>query len=248
MPGTTGGRVLGIDEAGRGSFVGPLVVGGFLVEAPRLDDLVPAGAADSKTLTPKARELAYAALGRVGEMHSVELSPATIDRHVVRGALNELEARAFADLVRATQPDVVYLDACDPNARRFGAAVRRRAGTDARIVARHKADRDFPVVGAASIVAKVRRDRAVAELARALGETLGSGYPSDPATVDCVRRLTAGGAEAPSWVRASWATMQRIMPARPARSLEAFGDDGRGGPRVRRGPVQPPRGAEPGDR
>ena len=232
-----GRRILGIDEAGRGSFLGPLVVGGFLVEEDRLAELRPAGARDSKLLSATARERTLETLRSIGEARTIRVSAAEVDRHVHRGKLNDLEAEAFGSLVRDLEPDVVYVDACDPNARRFGREVRRRSRTNARIVARHKADRDLPVVGAASIVAKVERDRAVAELAASLGAVVGSGYPSDRVTIEFVRATLATGAPPPAWLRASWSTMQRIIPARPARSLEEFSDDRRGGPRLRRGPV-----------
>jgi ribonuclease HII len=202
--------------------VGPLIVGGFCLSADRLPELVALGARDSKQLTPGARERVFAGLGALGTQVHVVLSPRTVDRAVHRGRLNELEVDAFAQIVREIAPDVAYVDACDTNERRFGARVARLAGGTARIIARHHADRDFPVVGAASVVAKVRRDRAVARLRERLGVDLGSGYPSDDRTVRCVRAVLADGAPVPSWVRGSWATMQRVKPRRPARTLDAF--------------------------
>jgi len=198
------------------------VVGAFVASEDRLPDVVAAGARDSKLLSPVARERTYDALLEIGEARSVELPPSEIDRHVAHHGLNDLEATAFARLVRELGPDVAYVDACDPNARRFGRLVSVRAGVPARVVARHKADRDLPIVGAASVVAKVRRDRAIAALAARLGEDVGSGYPSDPATVEFVRAALRGGTDRPDWLRASWATMERIIPARPARPLEEF--------------------------
>ena len=215
-------RVLGIDEAGRGSLVGPLVVGGFCVSADRLDDLVALGAKDSKLLTPRARERVFAGLDSLGTRAEVVLSPRTVDRAVSRGGLNDLEAEAFGRLIRELAPDVAYVDACDPNERRFGLRVARLAGGTARVIARHHADRDFPVVGAASIVAKVQRDRALARLRAKLGEELGSGYPSDSRTIRFARAVLADGSAVPSWMRGSWATMQRVKPRRPARTLDGF--------------------------
>ncbi len=150
------------------------------------------------------------------------LRPRTIDRHVVRGELNLLEAQAFARIVRVAAADVAVVDACDANAARFGRRVAGLSGRDCRVVARHHADRDDPVVGAASIVAKVRRDRAIARLSRRLDRPLGSGYPSDPRTVAVVRAAVAGAQPLPEWIRGSWATVQRVKPARPARRLEEF--------------------------
>lgn len=216
-------QVLGIDEAGRGSLFGPLVVGGFLVASDRLEALRTAGARDSKALSPAARERVYAKLGALGQVRSVTLPPSTVDRFVARGALNELEAGAFARLVRLLRPDVAVVDACDTNAARFGRSVARRSGPGVRILARHHADRDHPVVGAASIVAKVRRDRALARLAKELRAEIGSGYPSDPKTVDFARRTLAGGGDVPPWMRGSWATVQRVKPPAPAFPLESFG-------------------------
>ena len=188
----------------------------------RIPTLVGAGARDSKALSPGARSTVYRRLASVGERRSVALAPKTIDRYVERGRLNELEAEAFARLVRALRPDVAYVDACDVDAARFGRSVAERSGGHVRVVARHHADRDDPVVGAASIVAKVRRDRAIARLARSLDASIGSGYPSDRRTIDFARRALADGGPVPPWMRGSWATVQRVKPARPARTLDAF--------------------------
>lgn len=221
-PATGAERILGLDEAGRGSLVGPLVVGGFCVSSDRLDELVATGAKDSKALSPAARERIFAALAPVGSRDTVVLSPRRVDRAVEKGRLNTLEAEAFARLIREHDPDIAYVDACDPDERRFGRTVARLAGGSSRVVAHHHADRDVPAVGAASIVAKVCRDRALARLRTTLGEELGSGYPSDPKTVAFARAFLSDGTAVPPWMRRSWGTMQRVMPRRPARTLEGF--------------------------
>ena len=202
--------------------MGPLVVGGFCLPADRIEELVALGAKDSKALTPRARERVFGGLGALGTLGAVVLSPRTVDRAVVHGRLNDLEAETFARLIRELAPDVAYVDACDPNEHRFGLRVSRLAGGSTRVVARHHADRDYPVVGAASIVAKVRRDRALARLREELGDDLGSGYPSDRRTIEFVRSVLADGRPVPPWVRGSWATMQRVKPRRPARTLDGF--------------------------
>jgi len=203
--------------------VGPLVVGGFCLHADRLPELVALGARDSKRLTPLARERVFAGLDALGTQAHVVLSPRVVDQAVRRGRLNDLEVEAFARIVRELAPDVAFVDACDPNERRFGARVALRSGGTVRVIARHHADRDYPIVGAASVVAKVRRDRAIARLRARLGEELGSGYPSDHRTIRFVRAALAEDAAVPPWVRGSWATMQRVKPRRPARTLDGFG-------------------------
>jgi ribonuclease HII len=215
-------RILGIDEAGRGSVLGPLVVGGFLVRSDRLEELRASGACDSKEISAVEREQVYAKLPTIGECRSVVLTPREIDRFVAHGRLNELEARAFGALVRELTPDVARVDACDTDVRRFARAVAHWADSRAHVVASHHADRDDVVVGAASIVAKVRRDRAIDRLRRRLGTEIGSGYPSDDRTVEFLREHLAHTAVHPPWVRSEWATMQRVKPERPGPTLEAF--------------------------
>lgn len=219
---TSDSLILGLDEAGRGSLIGPLVVGGFALRADRLDSLVAAGVRDSKQLSPERRETVYAALGRLGRRFSVPLPPSVVDAHVRRGRLNHLEAEVFGRLVRRAGPSAVYVDACDPVAERFGREVLSWARLDIPIVSEHRADETYPVVAAASIVAKVRRDRAVARLRSAVGERLGSGYPSDELTCAFVREILRTGAPAPPWVRQSWRTMRRLKPRPVAPTLESF--------------------------
>ena len=217
-------RVLGIDEAGRGSVLGPLVVGGYLVDSDREAELRSIGARDSKLLTRERRNEVHTALGPVGRRRAIAIAPREIDRWVARGELNLLEAEVFARLVRELEPEVVRVDACDPDARRFGVLVRRLSGRSRPVIARHHADRDDPVVGAASIVAKVERDRRIARLRDRLGSEIGSGYPSDSRTIDFLRGVLERDPTArPSFVRWSWATMKRVKPARPAPTLETFG-------------------------
>jgi ribonuclease HII len=215
-------RIVGVDEAGRGSFVGPLVVGAFAVDDSAIDAVRACGARDSKQLSPSARDEVYAALGRLGTRASITLLPRVVDRAVCDGGLNELEADAFGDVIRKLGAEEARVDACDTNEARFGRRVARRAGPGVRVVARHHADRDDPVVGAASIVAKVRRDRAIATLRRTLGDTLGSGYPSDAQTITFVRQHLEQGGPAPIWLRASWSTMTRVKRTPPTVTLDRF--------------------------
>ncbi len=211
-----------MDEAGRGAWIGPLIVGAVAVASRGVDRLREAGARDSKELSPARRQEVYERIGQLGAIRSIELSPAEIDRSVARGRLNELEARAFGAILREFSPARAFVDACDADPRRFARRVSAEAGPGVRVVSRHHADRTYPLVGAASIVAKVRRDRAIVELAARLGCDIGSGYPSDARTVKFVTEHVRGGAARPAWLRESWAPTQRIIPVPPTRTLDAF--------------------------
>ena len=214
--------ILGLDEAGRGSWIGPLVVGGFLAPRSSLPGLVGIGVADSKRLSPGRRVELFRRLGALGRRFTVTLSPSQLDPWVRDGRLNELEAIAFARLVRRSRPCEVHVDACDPVAERFGTRIRELSGHPGAMDSRHRADVDLPAVSAASIVAKVTRDRAIERLRRSLGEEVGSGYPSDPATIRFVRAYLARPRAEAEWLRSSWAPTQRLMRERSARRLESF--------------------------
>jgi ribonuclease HII len=214
--------ILGVDEAGRGSLVGPLVVGGFLAPAGTMRELQELGVRDSKTLRPDRRAALLGELERRGRCLVRRIWPATIDEWVARGQLNQLEAREFGRVVRAANPERAYVDACDVVARRFGQRVLKTARSSADVIARHHADRDFTVVAAASIVAKVHRDRWIEQLEERLGEPVGSGYPSDPRTTRLVETVWARDGGPPPWVRRSWATTERLKLTPVAPRLEDF--------------------------
>lgn len=213
-------KVLGIDEAGRGSVLGPLVVGGFLTEQSRLNELSALGVRDSKLLSPNRREEIFDELQTVGERLAIPIPPLQVDAAVARGELNLLEAKAFAQLVSMTDAKEVYVDACDVRPGRFGRRVKAFAGTPARIVSAHHADRDRPIVSAASIVAKVCRDRAVSRLRFRLESDFGSGYPSDARTQRFVKDHLSATVERVSWLRYSWATVERLKPRPRLRTLD----------------------------
>jgi ribonuclease HII len=198
-------RVLGIDEAGRGCVFGPLVVAGFLVEHADDDTLRAAGAADSKALTAKRRDLARAALGALGTAFVRAIEPDAIDA----GNLNAHEEAAIVSIVREARPDVIFVDALghpSTTARTIERLAAEVAPIRARWTMEPKADATYPVVGAASIFAKTTRDaRLDAERAR-FGE-LGSGYPSDPETKAWIAAWARTGKPWPPFVRTRWATI-----------------------------------------
>ena len=196
-------RWTGVDEAGRGSVLGPMAVGAFTVDEARHAEVVATGVTDSKALSPRRREALVPLLEALGEAR-VRLVPAEA---IDRGNLNEIELDVIADLVREARPDVVWIDApCHP--RGIPAWIRRlraRLAHRPRIVVEPKADANYPLVGAASVHAKVARDAAV----RALGP-VGSGYPSDPVTRALLAGFLARGEPLPPWVRSRWGTLASL--------------------------------------
>ena len=203
--------------------LGPLVIGGFVAAPEVVDRLASEGVRDSKLLSPARRTQLFRRLAELGERRYLAFAPADVDRAVRLGRLNRLEAEGFARLIRTTRPDGVFLDACERNAERFGQEVAARARYSGPLDARNRADRDLPLVGAASIVAKVRRDAAIARLAATIPRPIGSGYPSDETTRDYLRETLAPGAEVPRWVRSSWRTTATVIAERTRTTLERYG-------------------------
>ena len=168
----------GIDEAGRGPMIGPMVICGVLIDSERLSELVQIGAKDSKTLSHSRRlKLKEKIKLVVSKMEIRYVSAADIDRLRKRTTLNEIEVAEFVSIARALKPQEIYLDAADVNADRFGEKIGNLSGLaskGAKIVSEHKADSKYPIVSAASIIAKVERDRAISEYHKKYGD-FGSG-------------------------------------------------------------------------
>jgi ribonuclease HII len=208
--------VAGVDEAGRGCVIGPLVVAGICVEIENLPQLVSLGVKDSKLLTPKKREELYPEILKLTVNHQIiKVPPAQIDKVVLSERklhkLNRLEAQIMAKIIQTLKPDEAYVDAADILEERFGRHVQECLKTKTKIFSEHKADNTYPVVSAASVIAKVERDREIAKLTVKYGD-FGSGYLTDEKTLGFLTKLLCRYGDYPSCVRKSWA------PARRAKS------------------------------
>lgn len=167
----------GVDEAGRGPIIGPLVMAAVAISD---DSQVPVGVADSKTLSPARREELYEQI--ILLPHEVAIvSAAEVDVAVEQGGLNWLEADHTVQLLSALQPAEAVLDCPSRNLQAYAEYVRERVPS-VEVHAQFKADEEHLCAAAASIVAKVVRDRLVAELREVAGVDFGSGYLTDPKT------------------------------------------------------------------
>jgi len=202
-------QICGIDEAGRGSMLGPLVIAGISLDKKNLRKLSSLGVKDSKKLSPKLRESLYKQIIKiVDDYYVAKISPKSIDASVKKHCLNGLEAKYMAKVVSKLNPDTSYVDSCDVNPQRFGKEISRLSDNH-KIKSYHHADSRFVVVSAASILAKVTRDRAIAKLRK--DYDLGSGYPSDSLTVKFVTKYYKKNHEMPNFVRKSWKPVQKIV-------------------------------------
>lgn len=198
----------GVDEAGRGPVLGPLVVGAVYVEDDA--ELREIGVKDSKKLTPKRREALYDQIIEIADGYSVvTLSAEEIDQQRARMSLNMIEMEMFREAVSKMPVIRVYADCPDVNEDSFSTGLSIRLNNTA-VTARHKADDTYPVVSAASIIAKVTRDRMLKDIAEEFGENIGSGYPSDPVTIAFIEKWIKEKGCTPRHTRNSWETVKNI--------------------------------------
>ena len=201
--------VCGVDDAGRGSVLGPLVIAGISIEQKNIKQLVKIGVKDSKQLSPQLREKLYEQiLSLVEGYHVAKIPPKTIDKSVSKNLLNQLEANYMAKVIKKLQANSSYVDSCDVNPKRFGLYISNLAKTG-KIISSHHADRKYPVVSAASIIAKVNRDREIEKLRK--NHTLGSGYPSDPKTMKFIKEWVSQNGDVPVFVRKSWKPVKILL-------------------------------------
>ena len=201
-------KICGIDDAGRGSMIGPLVIAGITIEKKNLKKLKSLGVRDSKKLTRKSREILYKKIIKnVDDYYVVKIPPKTIDHSVFKHNLNHLEAKNMAKIVTKLNPAVSYVDSCDVDYKRFGKEI-SLLSSKAKIKSYHHADSRFVAVAAASIIAKVSRDRAIHRLNKNFD--LGSGYPSDKKTIKSIKKLLSNN-KSESFIRFSWKPVQKII-------------------------------------
>lgn len=207
--------IAGVDEAGKGAVLGPLVVAALA--APDWGAVREFGRRDSKALTPRQRESLYDDIVASLPFAVVELTAPEIDGARRNESMNAIVAGAHASAVRrlvllGLSISVVYLDACDVREGRYATDVGHRMGGGISVLASHRADSTIPIVAAASIVAKVSRDRAIEALSAEYGP-IGSGYPSDPVTRRYIESLLVERGPLPPLVRATWRTVSSRRPA-----------------------------------
>ncbi|MDP6640908.1 MAG: ribonuclease HII [Nitrososphaerales archaeon] len=206
--------IMGLDEAGRGSIIGPLLIGGVVIEKSKLDQLSKIGVKDSKLLTPNNRNRLLKLIKNISKtVVTQKICPSEIDEYVSKGKkyrrLNYLEAITMGQIALNQDPDIIYVDAADINPKRFADDIRSILTKDVTIFSAHKADQKYPIVSAASIVAKCERDAEIAKISEENGY-FGSGYPSDPRTIKFLEGWFSNQGEAPSFSRKSWKTWEKI--------------------------------------
>lgn len=220
--------LMGIDDAGRGPLIGPMMLAGVIINEKDEPALKSAGVADSKQLTHPVRiKLAEHIREKSLAVYVVATSAAQIDHSLNSGInLNTLEAMKTAEIIntlnKKTEKIKVIVDCPSVNTRAWHATllgyVHHSENLD--ISCEHKADVNHPVVSAASILAKVAREEAVTEIKKEYGD-IGSGYPSDPTTQAFLKKHGKELRDTGIF-RTTWATWKQLFPEKSQATLDKF--------------------------
>ena len=204
-------RMLGFDEAGRGPVIGPMVICALLVDEKQERALKGIGVKDSKQISPKERERLAKKIKEIAEgFELLRISPQEIDGE----SLNRIELVKIEEMYKKYKPTHLYIDVptSPRGVKNFCRDLRYDIGASpVKIIAENKADEKYPVVSAASILAKVERDKIIETLKSVYGD-FGSGYPSDPKTVNFLKGALYKKKIWEKIVRKRWKTVSRIKP------------------------------------
>lgn len=218
--------ILGIDDAGRGPVIGPMVLAGVLISKKKENRLKKLGVKDSKQLTPKRREfLANEIKNSVETFEVIRVKPIEIDGNgESRIKLNELEAMACAKIINKINKGYkkikVVVDCPSTSLAKWGDFLKTKIKNLANleISCEHKADKNHVAVSAASIIAKSVREKEMAKLKEVYGEEIGSGYTSDPITQKFLQKY-ASKYKDKGIFRKTWITWKKAYESLGQRKL-----------------------------
>ena len=201
-------KILGIDEAGRGPVIGSLFMCGYLIEEKKVPELRKIGVKDSKLLSRSRREQIFEKIKTLSDDFVIlKTSAKEIDQLRTVSNLNKHEISRMREMIKLLNPDKVVIDALESNEKKFHSKISAGFG-GLEIVAENFADKNYLEVGAASICAKVNRDREIEEMHKVHGN-FGSGYPSDPVTITFLKDWIKEN-KVPDCVRKSWFTVYAL--------------------------------------
>lgn len=194
-----------------------------MIDEKDMDKLSEMGVKDSKLLSPLQRERLFDQIKAV--LHSfkiIELLPAKIDAALTdpNSNLNWLELDNMVTCINDLKPDKVIIDAPSNNIPKVKEYVMRKMHNKmTKVILEHKADLNHVIVGAASILAKVTRDREIQKLQKEIGVNFGSGYPADPITADFLRK---NWEKYPHLFRKSWKSYTHVAQLKNQKGLKEF--------------------------
>lgn len=214
--------ILGIDEAGRGPVLGSMVMAGVLMDEKNLYKLDKLKVRDSKLLTPKQREHLFDKIKKISKNYIIVVQPKEIDEALLSDHLNLnwLEAHKSAEIINRLSPDSAIVDCPSSNIKKYEIYLRKLLkNKKIKTIVEHKADYNHKICAAASILAKVTRDREIKKLQEVIPHNIGSGYASDPYTIDFLEKHHE---KYGYLIRKTWASYKNLIKAKGQKKLGEF--------------------------
>ena len=203
-----------------------MVICGLVATEEQEKELKKIGVKDSKLLTPKKREELSEKIENIATHVIILRIPAhKIDANRKKGInLNQIEAIKMAEIIDIPKPDKVYIDSPSYNSHKFmDYLFSKLEHKKVKIIAENHADKKYPVVSAASIMAKVDRDEQIKKLEKEVGEPIGVGYPHDETTIKHLEKLARENkGKMPRYVRTTWDTTRQIIKRYEQKGLVGF--------------------------
>lgn len=206
----------------KGSVIGPLVVGGVMIDEELEPEFKRMGVKDSKMLTPAQREKLYPLIKRLAKDYvALHITAREIDELMKVKNLNVIEAERMAQIIRAMNADRAYVDAPQVSTGKFKAFLKRLAKSSTEIIAENYCDKNHPVCSAASIIAKVERDAEVERIKKIVGFDFGVGYSHDARSIAFVKKALSEKKHL-EFIRHSWVTVDCIKSEREQKTLKEY--------------------------
>ena len=213
-----GDMILGIDDAGRGPVIGPMILAGCLIDEETEKEFKKLGIKDSKQLTPKRREFLAEIIRKKAETFEITITyPKEIDDKLAKGInLNNVEAIRAAEIINKINKGFkrikVIVDCPSVGIAKWTDLLKTKIDnlSNLEILCEHKADQNHISVSAASILAKSAREKEMDALKKIYGDEIGSGYTSDPATIKFLEKNVIKHEDSGIF-RKSWETWRVAM-------------------------------------
>jgi len=212
--------IAGIEEAGRGPAIGPMVMCIVVIDDSFIENLLYLGVKDSKQLRPQKRKSIFKQLINEIKYKVRIIPPSEIDQCLKSkdSNLNWMEAKISAeltnDMFKHYDIKKIFLDCPSNNLNSYAEYylnLLNKKIEDIELICEHKADINYPVVSAASIIAKVIRDEEIEKIKNKYNIDFGSGYTSDQTTINFLKNWYSKYKSFPEFVRKSWKTIDKII-------------------------------------
>lgn len=199
-----------------GPVIGPMVISGYMIEESKVKELIRLGVKDSKLLSPHTREIIAKKIKSIAkDFVIITVSAEEIDKLRTQTNLNKIEIKKIQQIINLLNPDKVIIDSPEVNVNKFESKIRAEINQkNVKIICENFADKKYPIVGAASILAKVVRDRIIENIKKQYKIDFGTGYSSDERTIKFLKKWIQNHKDFPKFVRKSWITAKLLIKNR----------------------------------